>query len=100
MQAGLLRRAPTPLAGQQLITPDARAQHDRLHDTRLANALREFLQGVRVEVPTRLLAAGADPVDGDIPDFGRRAFETHGAILRIDLEQPKSAERSGGKSGF
>ena len=59
VQAGLLRRAPAPLAGDDLVAALGRAHDDRLHEALGADRLGELGQLVLAEVLARIEPARA-----------------------------------------
>ena len=69
VEAGLLRRAPAALAGDELVAvrPD-RSDEDRLQDAVLADGGGQLVERLLVEGQARLLRVGLDVVDRDDAD--------------------------------
>ena len=64
VQAGALRRAPAPFAGDDLeVVGAARAHHDRLDDAALADRMRELVQLGVGEQLARIARIGVDELD-------------------------------------
>src|SRR5205085_4457381 len=70
--AGFPRRAPTPLAGDQLVAPGGpRADDDRLEHALGADRAGEPGSRLRLEAAARLPRVGMDHLDGEMRELGR-----------------------------
>ena len=75
VQTGEPRRAPAPFAGDELVAVAPITQgthHHGLHHPLRPDRVRQLLQTLGAQVPPRLIAALADPIDGDVLDRPRR----------------------------
>jgi hypothetical protein len=91
-QAGLLRGAPTALAGDDLVTIGADAtHHHRLHHTVGADRGRQFRQSIRVHPGARLVATGLQQFDREcVLLLGRRTF----SLCRVAEQRIEAAAES------
>ena len=97
-QPGALRRAPAPLAHDELVAPVAHlADHDRLQQPELTDRVFEFGQGLLVEDAARLLRVRLDRGDVDLAVVGRagRCFTWNIGRDRAGC-RPRAAEEDGG----
>ena len=67
-----LRRAPAPLAGDDLIAGVGGAQQDRLQHAALGDRFGELGQRFLVEMLPRLVRVGPDPRDLDLANAASR----------------------------
>jgi hypothetical protein len=82
VKAGTLRRAPAPLACDNLEPVSMRPQQDRLQDSPLANRVCKLIDSLFAKLCARLLGIGPDTADLDLTDASARSWRLAGLRAR------------------